>query len=55
MWIRVVAIAPVATLDLALTGYRSVVGSLSKQADRMREGADLILGKLDEALPRVFA
>jgi hypothetical protein len=48
LWIRVAALAKVAKLDLPLTGYRVVEGSLSKQAARMRDGIDLILAKLDD-------
>jgi hypothetical protein len=48
LWLRVAALGPVGNLNLALTGYRSVVGSLSKHAVNMEAGMRRILQKLDE-------
>src|SRR5205085_8827028 len=47
LWIRVAEAAPIANLDLCLTGYRDVVGSVSKQAERCEAGMLRILSKLD--------
>jgi glycosyltransferase involved in cell wall biosynthesis len=48
LWIRVAQRAKVANLPIALTGYRSATpGSLSKNADRMEEGMQAILDKLE--------
>lgn len=48
LWLRVAQLAPVANLPLPLTGYRSVPGSLGKQAVSMEAGMRRILEKLDE-------
>jgi glycosyltransferase involved in cell wall biosynthesis len=48
LWLRIAEIAPVASLELPLMGYRNVPGSLSKQAARCQEGMLRILEKLDE-------
>jgi glycosyltransferase involved in cell wall biosynthesis len=48
LWLRLARVAGAANLRAPLTGYRSVVGSLSKQAVRMQEGMERILHKLDE-------
>ena len=47
LWLRVAEVSSVANLDLSLTGYRMVTGSLSKQAGRMEAGMQRILRKLD--------
>jgi glycosyltransferase involved in cell wall biosynthesis len=47
LWLRVLELVPGAILRLPLTGYRSVPGSLSKQAGRMEADMLAILGKLD--------
>jgi glycosyltransferase involved in cell wall biosynthesis len=47
-WLRVGRRAPVANLDLPLTGYRDLGGSLSKQAPRMEAGMRRIFDKLEE-------
>jgi GT2 family glycosyltransferase len=48
LWLRVANIAPVAKLNLPLTGYRYVPGSLSSHAVRMEADMQRILRKLDE-------
>jgi glycosyltransferase involved in cell wall biosynthesis len=48
LWLRVAEVAPAANLDLPLTGYRDIPGSLSKQARRMEEGMLRIIAKLGE-------
>jgi glycosyltransferase involved in cell wall biosynthesis len=48
LWLRIAEVAAVANLDLPLTGYRVVPGSLSQQATRMRDGMRRILRKLDD-------
>ena len=48
LWLRVIAIAPIANLPLALTGYRLTQGSLSSQPHKMEAGILRILQKLDE-------
>jgi glycosyltransferase involved in cell wall biosynthesis len=48
LWLRVAEVAEVANLELPLTGYRMVPGSLSKQAVSMASGMRRILQKLDE-------
>lgn len=48
-WLRAATVAGVANLDVPLTGYRDVGGSLSKQAVRMEDGMRRILDKLDQA------
>jgi hypothetical protein len=47
LWIRIAEVAKVGKLDLALTGYRSVPGSLSKQAQKMEAGMTRILQKVE--------
>lgn len=47
MWLRVARRTRVANLSAALTGYRVVPGSLSKDAARMETGMRAILAKLD--------
>jgi glycosyltransferase involved in cell wall biosynthesis len=47
LWLRLAEMGTVATLDLPLTGYRQVPGSLSRQATTMRAGMRQILRKLD--------
>lgn len=49
LWLRVAALAPVANLELPLTGYRQVAGSLSKQAVACQTGMLKILRKLDDS------
>jgi glycosyltransferase involved in cell wall biosynthesis len=50
LWLRVARLAPIANLDVAVTGYRlGTPGSLSKNAVRMEAGMRLILDKLDAA------
>ncbi len=49
LWLRIAQHHECAVLPLSLTGYRTVVGSLSKNAVRMEQGMTLILGKLDAA------
>ena len=49
LWLRVAQRAKLAILPTPLSGYRTVVGSLSKNAVRMEEGMRRILGKLDAA------
>jgi len=48
LWLRIAESSQAANLDLALTGYRSVAGSLSKQASAMETHLCRILRKLDE-------
>src|SRR4051794_21607577 len=48
LWLRLAEAGVVATLDLPLTGYRQVPGSLSRQATTMRAGMRQILRKLDQ-------
>src|SRR5262245_31122843 len=48
LWLRISECTGVANLPLPLTGYRSVAGSLSKQASRMEADMRQILRKLDE-------
>ena len=48
LWLRIARIASVANLDLPLTGYRSVPGSVSKQPQRCQAGMLRILSKLDQ-------
>lgn len=48
LFLRVAATAPVATIDLPLTGYRNVQGSLSKQVSTCEAGMRAILNRLDE-------
>jgi hypothetical protein len=47
-WLRAAEIAHVAKVDLPLMGYRSVAGSLSKQARAMEADMRRILSKLDD-------
>lgn len=46
-WLRAAEVSDTANLDLPLTGYRSVAGSLSKNALAMERGMRQILSKLD--------
>src|SRR5207237_10725019 len=48
LWLRVAEFATVANLELPLTGYRTVAGSLGRQAVTMDAGMRRILRKLDE-------
>lgn len=48
LWLRVAEIAPIANLDLPLTGYRDVPGSVSKHAARCQAGMLRILSKIDQ-------
>ena len=48
MWLRVGQLAKMAHLDLPLTGYRSVPGSLSRRAATMEACERRILRKMDE-------
>jgi glycosyltransferase involved in cell wall biosynthesis len=48
LWLRIAEIAPVANLDLPLTGYRMQPGSLSKQPEISETGMLRILDKLDQ-------
>ncbi len=48
LWLRVAEVAPIANLELPLTGYRDVPGSVSKQAARCLAGMLRILHKLDQ-------
>jgi glycosyltransferase involved in cell wall biosynthesis len=48
LWLRIAARFPIANLDLPLTGYRTVTGSLSTQATTMGAGMRRILRKLDD-------
>jgi glycosyltransferase involved in cell wall biosynthesis len=47
LWLRIAAVTATANLELPLTGYRSLPGSLSRQADTMERGMCRILHKLD--------
>jgi glycosyltransferase involved in cell wall biosynthesis len=47
LWLRIADVSRSAILCLALTGYRDVATSLSKQAARMEDGMRRILTKLD--------
>lgn len=47
MWLRIARLSPAANLDLRLSGYRTVDGSLSKNAEQMEAGMRSILGKLE--------
>jgi glycosyltransferase involved in cell wall biosynthesis len=47
LWLRITEVSRSANLGLALTGYRNVAMSLSKQAARMEVGMRRILKKLD--------
>src|SRR5206468_1834893 len=47
LWLRVAAVAALANVELPLTGYRQVEGSVSKQAARCEAGMRAILGKLE--------
>jgi glycosyltransferase involved in cell wall biosynthesis len=49
LWLRVAQASDCAFLSLPLTGYRTVAGSLSKNAERMEAGMRLILAKLEDA------
>jgi len=49
LWLRVAQHAGCAFLPEKLTGYRTVLGSLSKNAIRMEDGMRLILEKLEAA------
>lgn len=49
LWLRAARLAPAANLRAALAGYRTVEGSLSKNARRMEDGMRLILDKLEAA------
>lgn len=48
LWLRIAQAGSVAILDLPLTGYRQLPGSLSRQATTMRAGMRQILRKLDQ-------
>jgi glycosyltransferase involved in cell wall biosynthesis len=48
MWLRIAELAAVANLDLPLTGYRVVPGSVSRQAARVHRSMTMMLRKLDE-------
>jgi glycosyltransferase involved in cell wall biosynthesis len=48
MWLRIGEVAKVARLNLPLTGYRSVPGSLSRRAATMEAFERRILRKMDE-------
>ena len=50
LWIRIIKVARVANIDLPLTGYRSVAGSLSKNPQLLRRNWQIILSKLDDCL-----
>jgi glycosyltransferase involved in cell wall biosynthesis len=47
LWLRVAELAPVANLELPLVGYRTVPGSLSRQARTFQTGSLRLLQKLD--------
>lgn len=47
LWLRLTEAAEAGNLELPLTGYRMVAGSLGKQAKSMHAGMRLILDKLD--------
>ena len=46
LWLRLAEVARTGNLDVPLTGYRDVPGSLSKQPRRMEEGMLRIIAKL---------
>ena len=46
LWLRVAEVTRTGNLDVPLTGYRDVPGSLSKQPRRMEEGMLRIIAKL---------
>jgi len=48
LWQRVAQVGAVANLDLPLTGYRAVAGSISRRPDGVERGTRRILSKLDE-------
>ena len=48
LWLRIAEISTVVNLNLPLTGYRIVPGSVSQQPARCQEGMERILHKLDE-------
>ena len=47
LWIRMAEVSQVAQLELPLTGYRSVAGSLSKHPENMEAGMLRILNKVE--------
>jgi glycosyltransferase involved in cell wall biosynthesis len=47
LWLRIAEVTRTGNLDVPLTGYRDVPGSLSKQPRRMEEGMLRILDKLE--------
>jgi glycosyltransferase involved in cell wall biosynthesis len=47
LWLRIGLVAELAMLELPLTGYRNIPGSLGKQGDTMRIGLARILRKLE--------
>jgi glycosyltransferase involved in cell wall biosynthesis len=47
LWLRVLEIAPGATLEIPLSGYRITPAGISRDADRCRQGMLRILAKLD--------
>ena len=49
LWLRVARVSDCGFLPLPLTGYRTVAGSVSKNAGRMEAGMRLILTKLEDA------
>jgi glycosyltransferase involved in cell wall biosynthesis len=48
LWLRIARHSAMANLELKLTGYRNVEGSVSKQIERCRNGMLQILGKIDQ-------
>jgi glycosyltransferase involved in cell wall biosynthesis len=48
LWLRIAEVSQVATLNLPLTGYRFVLGSLSQQIVALKEGGKKVLKKVDE-------
>jgi len=48
LWLRVSELGPVINLPIQLTGYRTVAGSLGRQARTMEAGVGRILQKLSE-------
>jgi len=48
LWMRIAEISQVGKLNLPLTGYRFVPGSLSQQIKGVKEGGQRILWKLDQ-------
>jgi len=48
LWLRMAELSQVATLNLPLTGYRFVPGSLSQQLDALKEGGEKVLRKLNQ-------